>query len=56
MTLYEKDDVDWYLVQLKTGEIGLAPSNYIKEVCMRRSIGNKDGPSCRTGTDSLYSI
>ncbi|CAM0135863.1 cytoskeletal protein binding protein [Umbelopsis sp. WA50703] len=32
MTLYEKDDADWYLVQLQSGVIGLAPSNYTKEV------------------------
>ncbi|KAI8580486.1 hypothetical protein K450DRAFT_198594 [Umbelopsis ramanniana AG] len=31
MTLYDKDDADWYLVKVKSGEIGLAPSNYIRQ-------------------------
>ncbi|KAH8547776.1 hypothetical protein BGW37DRAFT_223909 [Umbelopsis sp. PMI_123] len=31
MTLYDRDDADWYLVKVKSGEIGLAPSNYIKQ-------------------------
>ncbi|KAG2173005.1 hypothetical protein INT44_006978 [Umbelopsis vinacea] len=31
MTLYDKDDADWYLVRVRTGEIGLAPSNYIRQ-------------------------
>lgn len=43
MTLYEKDDADWYLVQLKSGVIGLAPSNYIKEV-REAEQRCKDGP------------
>ncbi|KAI8885490.1 hypothetical protein K501DRAFT_293458 [Backusella circina FSU 941] len=29
MELIENDDPDWYLVKMKNGEIGLAPSNYV---------------------------
>lgn len=30
MLLLETDDPDWYLVKLKDGQIGLAPSNYVQ--------------------------
>lgn len=41
MTLYDKDDADWYLVKVKSGEIGLAPSNYIRQVCVCRTSVNQ---------------
>ena len=31
LTLYEKDDPDWFIVASSKGDIGLAPSNYIEE-------------------------
>ncbi|KAI8380209.1 hypothetical protein BD560DRAFT_365520 [Blakeslea trispora] len=31
LKLYEKDDVNWYLVEKKSGDIGLVPSNYVEE-------------------------
>ncbi|KAI8085894.1 uncharacterized protein B0P05DRAFT_534144 [Gilbertella persicaria] len=31
LSLYEKDDPDWYVVEKENGDIGLAPSNYIQE-------------------------
>lgn len=31
LTLYEKDDPDWFVVENAQGEFGLAPSNYVEE-------------------------
>ncbi|CAO3702778.1 unnamed protein product [Rhizopus stolonifer] len=31
LTLYEKDDTDWYFVQANNGEFGLIPSNYVED-------------------------
>lgn len=31
MTLYEKDDKDWFVVQNSKSEFGLAPGNYVQE-------------------------
>lgn len=31
MTVYEKDDPDWYFVENSSGTIGLVPSNYVEE-------------------------
>lgn len=32
MDLLETDDPDWFLVKLKNGKIGLAPSNYVEAI------------------------
>ncbi|KAG2232218.1 hypothetical protein INT48_003908 [Thamnidium elegans] len=32
MDLLETDDLDWYLVKLANGQIGLAPSNYVEPI------------------------
>jgi hypothetical protein len=50
MTLYDKDDADWYLVKVRSGEIGLAPSNYIRQVCV---MYNCCGPARSTDADLL---
>jgi hypothetical protein len=31
LTLYEKDDADWFVVENSKGDIGLAPGNYVQE-------------------------
>ncbi|KAG1499753.1 hypothetical protein G6F47_001851 [Rhizopus delemar] len=31
MKVYEKDDQDWYIAELSSGDMGLIPSNYVEE-------------------------
>ncbi|ORX52418.1 hypothetical protein DM01DRAFT_1384111 [Hesseltinella vesiculosa] len=32
MWVYERDDPDWFLVKLDTGDLGLVPSNYVQDI------------------------
>jgi hypothetical protein len=58
LTLYEKDDPDWFVVENSKGEIGLAPSNYVEEQADNKPLSknsvenNNSGKSANT-TGSL---
>lgn len=42
MELIENDDPDWYLVKMKNGEIGLAPSNYVADAADATTGGQEE--------------
>ncbi|KAG1427496.1 hypothetical protein G6F58_001005 [Rhizopus delemar] len=48
MTLYDKDDQDWYLAETKGGEIGLVPSNYVEESTISADTTNVSSPICNS--------
>ena len=44
MIIFEKDDLDWWLVKASDGQVGLVPSNYLEEVRTRTWEGWKAKP------------
>lgn len=43
LTLYEKEDADWFVVENSKGDFGLVPGNYVQQESMvvkETSLGN----------------